>query len=156
TQTIRRALEDLQALEVVDCQKGGQGVADRWTLRDEWVSIFRQIGAAPSVAEDGLSLEALVGDVLVAEEPGPEARNGHAAIAPDAYYRDRDRDRDLPEPTAPTPAPLPWNEDAAGALSGFIDTQCLRAATAGVPLQAFTRAYTTYCTRAGFAMLDEE
>jgi hypothetical protein len=87
-QTIRRALEDLQALEVVDCTKAGQGVADRWTLRDEWVSIFRQIGAAASVAEDGLTLEVLVGDVLVAEEPGPEARNGHAAIDSDDYNPD--------------------------------------------------------------------
>jgi hypothetical protein len=35
TATIRRALEDLQALSVM-VTKGRQGVADRWAVRDEW------------------------------------------------------------------------------------------------------------------------
>jgi CRP-like cAMP-binding protein len=49
TQTIRRALEDLQALGIVHCHKGGKGHADRWSLLDKWIEIFSdlsdQIGA---------------------------------------------------------------------------------------------------------------
>jgi len=36
TATVRRALEDLQALGLLAVTKGGQGVADQWHIRDEW------------------------------------------------------------------------------------------------------------------------
>ena len=36
TATVRRALEDLQALGVLSVTKGGQGVPNRWAVRDEW------------------------------------------------------------------------------------------------------------------------
>jgi predicted ArsR family transcriptional regulator len=36
TTTVRQALEDLQALGVLSVTKGGQGVPDRWAVRDEW------------------------------------------------------------------------------------------------------------------------
>jgi DeoR-like helix-turn-helix domain len=36
TATVRRALEDLQALGVLAVTKGGKGVADQWAVRDEW------------------------------------------------------------------------------------------------------------------------
>jgi hypothetical protein len=38
--TIRRTLEDLQALRVVAVTKHGQGKADTWQLRDEWRAVF--------------------------------------------------------------------------------------------------------------------
>jgi hypothetical protein len=34
--TVRRTLEDLQALKLVTCGKGGAGKADRWQLRERW------------------------------------------------------------------------------------------------------------------------
>ena len=36
TTTVRRALEDLQALGVLSVTKGGQGMPDRWHPREEW------------------------------------------------------------------------------------------------------------------------
>src|SRR5262249_8021552 len=54
--TLRRALEDLQALEVVDCQKGGQGVADRWTLKPAWADVFRQLVQGASATGDEVTL----------------------------------------------------------------------------------------------------
>jgi hypothetical protein len=46
TVTIRRALEDLQALGVVVCEKQGQGRADSWTLEDPWCVVFQDLDAA--------------------------------------------------------------------------------------------------------------
>ena len=40
TTTIRRALEDLQSLELVICEKHGQGSADHWRLRDQWRGVL--------------------------------------------------------------------------------------------------------------------
>jgi hypothetical protein len=36
TAAVRRALEDLQALGILQVTKGGQGVADKWQPREEW------------------------------------------------------------------------------------------------------------------------
>jgi hypothetical protein len=36
TPAVRRALEDLQALGILQVTKGGQGVADKWQPREEW------------------------------------------------------------------------------------------------------------------------
>ena len=46
TVAIRRALEDLQALGVVACHKGGSGRADSWTLDEKWSGIFRLLADA--------------------------------------------------------------------------------------------------------------
>lgn len=58
TVAIRRALEDLQALGVVSCHKGGSGKADSWTLDERWGGIFklladaaRSCAAAPDASE---------------------------------------------------------------------------------------------------------
>jgi hypothetical protein len=46
TVAIRRALEDLQALGVVTCHKGGSGRADTWTLDERWSAIFTLLADA--------------------------------------------------------------------------------------------------------------
>lgn len=46
TATIRRALEDLQALGLVIVHKTGQGKADRWELKPEWAEVFEDLRAA--------------------------------------------------------------------------------------------------------------
>jgi len=46
TVAIRRALEDLQALGVVTCHKGGSGRADTWTLDEQWSAIFTLLADA--------------------------------------------------------------------------------------------------------------
>jgi DeoR-like helix-turn-helix domain len=49
TATVRRALEDLQALGVLSVTKGGQGVPDRWAVRDEWhtaLDTFKEVESA--------------------------------------------------------------------------------------------------------------
>jgi hypothetical protein len=43
TASIRRALEDLQALEVVRGHKAGQGKADEWELDERWVPVFQAL-----------------------------------------------------------------------------------------------------------------
>jgi hypothetical protein len=43
TTSIRRALEDLQALEVVQGHKMGQGRADEWQLDERWVEVFKSL-----------------------------------------------------------------------------------------------------------------
>ena len=48
TATVRRALEDLQALGVLTVTKGGQGVADRWAVRDEWHTALDTLKAVES------------------------------------------------------------------------------------------------------------
>jgi hypothetical protein len=54
TTAIRRALEDLQALEIVICCKGGAGKADQWTLADPWTDVFRALARdAQSVCDGG-------------------------------------------------------------------------------------------------------
>jgi hypothetical protein len=40
TATIRRTLEDLQALEITTCHKTGTGKADQWSLAPQWAEIF--------------------------------------------------------------------------------------------------------------------
>lgn len=42
---VRRALEDLQALEVVVCHKTGAGKADQWALADQWRAVFEALAA---------------------------------------------------------------------------------------------------------------
>jgi hypothetical protein len=36
TTTVRRTLEDLQALKLISCAKGGSGTADGWQLQPQW------------------------------------------------------------------------------------------------------------------------
>ena len=43
TPTIRRALEDCQALGLVSVTKGSQGQADRWRLLDRWEETFSEM-----------------------------------------------------------------------------------------------------------------
>src|SRR5262249_26502682 len=43
---VRRALEDLQALDVVACHKAGTGKADQWTLQDRWREVFQALAEA--------------------------------------------------------------------------------------------------------------
>jgi len=40
---VRRALEDLQALEVLVCHKTGEGKADEWELHEGWAGVFRAL-----------------------------------------------------------------------------------------------------------------
>lgn len=49
---IRRALEDLQALDVVTCHKAGTGKADRWELDAPWMELFQ--GLARDAGGDGV------------------------------------------------------------------------------------------------------
>ncbi len=42
---VRRALEDLQALDVVVCQKAGAGKPDQWALGERWREVFRELAA---------------------------------------------------------------------------------------------------------------
>lgn len=45
---VRRTLDDLGALRILDRTTGGKGEADRWALQDRWVSVFDTL-----VARDG-------------------------------------------------------------------------------------------------------
>jgi hypothetical protein len=40
---VRRALEDLQALDVIVCHKTGTGKADEWELGERWRDVFRSL-----------------------------------------------------------------------------------------------------------------
>ncbi len=44
--SIRRSLEELQALGIVTCRKTGAGKADEWQLAPRWVQVFRGLTAA--------------------------------------------------------------------------------------------------------------
>jgi hypothetical protein len=59
TTAVRRALEDLQALDVVSCQKGGRGKADLWMLAAPWGDVFQMLVAAsdPSPNISGTPLD---------------------------------------------------------------------------------------------------
>src|SRR5262249_42635529 len=50
---IRRALEDIQALDLVVCHKTGTGKADTWALTDEWVPVFQRLCHAGEPRRDG-------------------------------------------------------------------------------------------------------
>ena len=41
--TVRRTLEDLQALKLIRCAKGGAGTADGWQLRSRWRMPLRDL-----------------------------------------------------------------------------------------------------------------
>ena len=43
TTTVRRTLEDLQALKLISCAKGRDGTADAWTLRPQWRAPLRDL-----------------------------------------------------------------------------------------------------------------
>jgi len=45
TSTIRRTLEDLQALEIIRRHPTGTGKADQWSLAPEWAAIFVELAA---------------------------------------------------------------------------------------------------------------
>ena len=38
-------MEDLEALEVVTCQHGGQGRTNIWALGEQWVPVFTELKA---------------------------------------------------------------------------------------------------------------
>jgi hypothetical protein len=58
TVSVRRALEDLQALELVICHKEERGKADLWAVKDEWREIlttlttFSEMSGDPSHKEE--------------------------------------------------------------------------------------------------------
>ena len=60
TVTIRRALEDLQALGIVTVHKAGKGKADSWEIKPEWADIFKVMRDGGSdkseKASEGLSV----------------------------------------------------------------------------------------------------
>jgi hypothetical protein len=64
TTTIRRALEDLQCLELVQCTKGGEGRADSWNLRDSWRTELEPLFPAPVAAttKDGTQSSPVTAD----------------------------------------------------------------------------------------------
>jgi hypothetical protein len=43
TDTIRRSLEDLQALEIVERRSQGKGYPDKWILGERWAEIFKSL-----------------------------------------------------------------------------------------------------------------
>ena len=49
--TVVRALEDLQALGLVSCKKGGQGVPDEWALTDECRELMEVLATSPEKSE---------------------------------------------------------------------------------------------------------
>jgi hypothetical protein len=51
TAAVRRALEDLQALEILHVTKGGQGVADTWKPRQEWHAALDTLKKVESAVE---------------------------------------------------------------------------------------------------------
>jgi hypothetical protein len=51
TATIRRALEDLEALGITVCRKQGKGLPDHWALEDPWCAIFQDLDAASLAPE---------------------------------------------------------------------------------------------------------
>ncbi len=61
--TVVRALEDLQALGLVACDKGGQGVPDKWALTDECRELMGVLPASPekSAPRHGRNFE--IGDL---------------------------------------------------------------------------------------------
>jgi hypothetical protein len=79
--TVRRTLEDLQALRVVDIEKQGPGKADTWTLRDEWHEVFKELG------------EAALGTVA--------ADDDEVTDTPDAQENSSDRDHNFSETVQP-------------------------------------------------------
>src|SRR5262249_12301310 len=64
TVTIRRALEDLQALDVVTCRKAPRGGADEWALGETWAAIFRELRAAADRTDACATLADLLGPTL--------------------------------------------------------------------------------------------
>jgi hypothetical protein len=127
---------------------GHHGKARRWAVSAEGLlALGRAYGVLnPAQGEDRCIVQA--GSPKLSVPAVPSVPSVPAVDDPEA--------RSANAPPAPTPAPLPWYEDAAGALSGFIDTQCVRAPGACVPLATFTGSHRTYCTTANFAVLDEE
>jgi hypothetical protein len=51
TAAVRRALEDLQALGILQVIKGGQGVADKWQIRAEWQQALDTLQKVESAVE---------------------------------------------------------------------------------------------------------
>ena len=76
TATMRRALEDLQALELVLCEKGGAGRSDRWQLKDQWRDLLHTwfgMGSAPSPDFSGTPSPE-TSDPSPSTRPGPPRR----------------------------------------------------------------------------------
>ena len=69
TVTIRRALEDLQALGIVTVHKSGKGKADSWEIKEEWAEIFKVMRAGEGDFSDKVS-----DDLSVSENSPPPAR----------------------------------------------------------------------------------
>jgi hypothetical protein len=75
TVAIRRALEDLQALGVVTCHKGGSGKADSWTLDEKWSTIFTLLADAARSCAAPTDTSEKVNDDTFSETSEEASRN---------------------------------------------------------------------------------
>jgi hypothetical protein len=82
TVTIRRALEDLQALEVVTCHKATTGKADDWELETPWAAIFRELHAAASTAPEPIP-DWLGPTLSEMSDPPSHTNNGAQLLTPE-------------------------------------------------------------------------
>jgi hypothetical protein len=82
TATIRRALEDLQALGLVVGHKPGEGKADRWELGGRWVDVFRTLTDASARRDGGSDRSGKVGPTVPETSEGAShTTNGQARSA---------------------------------------------------------------------------
>jgi DeoR-like helix-turn-helix domain len=87
TSTVRRALEDLQALGMVTCTQGGAGVASKWRLKDEYRVVLG------TIIDSGDGRERGDGAPSARQDPPPapgEAAKCSPTVPPDARARMRD------------------------------------------------------------------
>jgi DNA-binding PadR family transcriptional regulator len=84
TGSIRRALEDLQALGVVTCHKVGSGRADWWELGEEWVKTFRLLTDAADLCGNAPDDADRAEETVSEKSEGPtHTTNGAAAAEED-------------------------------------------------------------------------
>jgi predicted transcriptional regulator len=84
TATMRRALEDCQALELVTCQKGhgGPGAGDRWQLQEAWrepLLDWVQMLSRPPLDFSGTIAPGLPWDAAAEDDAGPPLSEGEAS-----------------------------------------------------------------------------
>ncbi|MFL5760323.1 MAG: hypothetical protein ACJ8F2_01245 [Xanthobacteraceae bacterium] len=108
--TIRRTLEDLQALRVVHVEKHGPGKADTWTIDEEWRDVFTELGDA--------ALRTIVAD--------DEAETVSENLDPPSYTQE-----ETPTPGAPGYCP-DCGEPQPYAQTDRCVRCCLKAAREGV------------------------
>jgi len=68
TTTVRRALEDLQALGLVECDKQGLGLPDKWRLREEWRTVVETFLVPLGEEDEEARLERTLDAALTAYE----------------------------------------------------------------------------------------